>query len=407
MLRAQLSELRAASNRLRRRPIGALLNTLDRVVANWQLPDFPPRRRAEQQLPELTGFSAQMIRHGIPLLLQPLRAENIAALLQSELGNDDQHWHAPGLITHVLSGNLPGLAAVPIVLSLAIRSAALIKPAAGDPLFAELFVESLRAADGELADCVLVMHWRGGDQSIETVAFGESDVVVASGSDAAVAAIRSRVHGRFIGHGHKVSFALIGRECCSAESTARQLAQRLAYDVTLWDQQGCLSPQLCYLEEGGQVSAPEFARLLGAALTALAKDLPPRRLCFDEQAAIQRFRQEAEWTRSSLASPDSTDWSLSIEPGAAFLPTCLNRCLRLKVIDDLEELWPALEPHRQHLEATGVAVGPLRRSQIAAQLTAHGVHFVCDLGQMQLPPLSWRQGGRPRVGEWVYWSTRR
>jgi len=34
-------------------------------------------------------------------------------------------------------------------------------------------------------------------------------------------------------------------------------------------------------------------------------------------------------------------------------------------------------------------------------LTRSGVHHICALGTMQRPPLTWRQSGRPRIGDWV------
>ena len=37
---------------------------------------------------------------------------------------------------------------------------------------------------------------------------------------------------------------------------------------------------------------------------------------------------------------------------------------------------------------------------VPAGLRAGGVHRVCRLGEMQRPPLDWRQGGRPRLADW-------
>jgi hypothetical protein len=417
-LPARLDALRCAAQRhLRRRPVASILGVLDRVIANWLDPDYDLRRRAEADLPGVTGFSAATISHGLPLLLAPLRAAAIGALLDLELGDRSvldrlcggRRALGPPLIAHVLSGNIPGLAAVPVLLSLALKSAVLIKPAAGDPVFPELLAASLREVDAELAECVLVTPWRGGDTDVESTVFREADLVVASGSDAAIAAIRGRVVRRFIGHGHKVSFAVIGRECLDDEATARDLARRLAYDVSLWDQQGCLSPQLCYVESGGTHSPAQFAEMLAQALAAWASTLPPRRSSFDEQAAVQGFRQEAEWRSDGpaavLASPGSTEWTVSVEPDARFVPSCLQRCIRLKVVESVDLLPAALAPHRRHLEAAGVAVDGARVARVAAMLAECGVHRVCPVGTMQLPTLMWRQGGRPRVGEWAEWMT--
>lgn len=415
-LPARLDALRhAAEGNLRRRPVDGILDALDQVVANWLDPVDPFRRRADAELPEITGFSAATIRHGLPLLLDAVRGGAIRTLLDAELGDrrvlDQMHGGrralGPPLIVHVLSGNIPGLAAAPLLLSLAIKSAVLIKPAADDPLFPELLAASIAAVDAALAACVAVIPWRGGDSGIEATVFSEADLVVASGSDASIAAIRGRVARRFIGHGHKVSFAVIGRDRLDDEPAAWDLARRLAYDVSLWDQQGCLSPQLCYLESGGHVSPARFAEMLAQALAEHAGALPPRRLSFDEQAAVQRFRQEAEWcdaaAASVLASPGSTDWTVSLEPDARFVPTCLHRCIRLKVVESVDVLAAELARHRRHLEAAGVAVSAARAAQMAEMLAACGVHRVCPIGTMQVPALTWRQGGRLRVGDWVEW----
>ena len=414
-LRVAIAAAQRAAVRLRSRAVEAVLAPLERVIANWLHPDSAWQRRAEQTLPAVTGFSPEMIRHGLPLLLEPLRAQAIRTLLENELGGDHRILDAPvhgcraigpALITHVLSGNIPGLAAAPIVLSLALKSAVLAKSAAGDPVFPALFAASIRDVDAELAQCLVVTHWSGGDAAIEEVAFNAADVVVASGADAAMTAIASRVAGRFIGHGHKVSFAVIGRECLGDAAAAHNLARRLAYDVSLWDQHGCLSPQLCYVESGAAVAPAQFAGMLADALAHSARVLPPRALSFDEKAAVLRFRQAAEWQgrQKLFTSPGSTDWTISIEPDAEFLPSCLHRCIRLKVVSDVGDLNATLEPHRHHLEAAGLAVGEERSGAITELLATSGVHRVCPLGTMQTPPLAWRQSGRPRVAEWVEWT---
>jgi hypothetical protein len=412
-VRAAVEAAQCAAKRLRARSVEQVLAPLDRVIANWLHEDSKWQQRARQVLPAATGFSQEMIRHGLPLLLAPLRSAAVRALLDEELGDHrvldapqrNRCAMGPSLITHVLSGNIPGLAAAPIVLSLAVKSAALIKAAAGDPIFPALFAASVREIDAELAQCLVVTRWDGGDARFEGVAFAAADVVVASGSDAAIGAIAARVPRRFIGHGHKVSFAAIGCECLALPGAAARLARQLAYDVSLWDQHGCLSPQLCYVEAGAGMTPEDFASLLGDALAHFAKELPPRALSLEEKAAVLRFRQVSEWqeTHRLLTSPDSTAWTISVEPNAEFVPSCLNRCIRLKVVRSLTDLATALAPHRRHLEAAGLAVGPERVNDVAAMLAAAGVHRICPVGMMQTPTLAWRQSGRPRVAEWVDW----
>jgi len=407
-LGTRIAAAREAGACLARRRVDDVIDALDAVMAAWLQPGSTWMKRALAALPQATGFSPAMIRHGLPLLLAPLNGTAIRALLDRELGSRarlDAVPEAPSLLVHVMSGNIPALAVAPVVLSLALKRVVLVKPAAGDMVFPTLLAESIAATAPELAACMIVAPWRGGDRAYEDIVFSVADVVVASGADAAIDAIRGRVRGRFIGHGHKVSFAVIAREELGSVDAARACAQRLAYDVALWDQQGCLSPQLGYVEAGGAVDGDRFAELLGEALAVLAVELPPRRLGIEERAAVLRFRQEAEWGANGstrlLASRDSTAWSISVESAATFLPTCLDRCIRVKAVADLALLPAALGAHAKHLEGAGIAAGTRRLPALSAVLSAAGVHRICAVGAMQTPGLEWRQGGRPRVAEWI------
>lgn len=404
-LAAALAGAEQAAAALRAQPLAPVLASLARIAELWADADAEPAATACTVLAAGTGYSGPVLRRGLGALVDALRGDAVGALLDRELGDrnslDAGSWRVPRRITHVLSGNIPGLGFAPIALSLALRSAVLVKCAAGDPYSPAAFARSVAAIDPALARCLVVCDWRGGDVDVEEVAFA-ADVVVASGSDAAIAAIARRVRGRFFGHGHKVSFAFVARELPGGIGA---LAARLAFDVALWDQQGCLSPQLCLVEAGGAADAAAFAAALAAALDRIAVELPPRRLDLDERAAVAAFRDEAEWqpgtARDRLFAAADGRWAVSLEYMPRFRPTCLNRCIRVVAIDDAGALPALLAPHRAHLECAGLAAAPPREAELAALLGAAGVHRVCALGTMQTPDLGWRQGGGPRVRDWL------
>ncbi len=385
------------------RPTAQVLAALSELVARWLRPESPWRHRAEAELPAASGFSPAMVRYGLPLMLEPLRGDAIGRLLDAELGTGDRA-SGPPLLLHVLAGNLPGLAAIPVALSLAVKSAVMVKAGSGDRVFPTLFIESLAAVDPELAQCAAALYWPGGRLDLEAAAFHAADVVIASGNDATIADIARRVPGRLIGHGHRISFAAITRD---ALRDAEIVAAQLADDVALWDQLGCLSPQLAYVERGGEITVEQFADMLGRALDRLADELPLHQLSRAEQATLQRFRQEAEWRSvrgeevTLFASPSDVRWTVVYDAAPAFVPTPLNRTIWVKPLDALSELTTILAPVRPYLEAAGIAAPASRRNELETLLTHAGVHRVCPLGQMQRPDLSWRQGGRPRVAEWI------
>ena len=415
---ALLDRLRRAHSRLRQRPVDDILISLEGVVAQWLQPGSTWRETAEEMLPAATGFSPAMIRLGLPWMLESLRAPAIADLLAAELGDRDaldmfvggRRVIGPPIVLHMLPGNLPATAAIPMVLSLAIKSCPLMKSAHGDRVFAQLFARSIAAVDPELGECIGACYWEGGDRSAEEPAFAGADLVVASGDDETIAALRSRCPVRFIGHGHKVSCAVITADVLADAAGARSAAAALATDVSLWDQQGCLSPQVCFVE-GDFEAACAWAELLVPELARLAERLPPRASGLAERAAIRHFRDEAEWARAAkgtaalYAPGDSTDWTVVVEREGVFRPTPLARSLRVLPVRRFDDLERLLGPARSIVEAAGRVSDSARAAHLDEVLARAGVHWIAPLGQMQHPPLSWPQGGRPRVGDWVEWTT--
>ncbi len=409
-----LPRLRAARERLAKRSTDDLLARLAIAVEKWLQPQSEWRLTAEAALPAATGFSPEMIRFGLPFMIEPLRAPAVGDLLGAELG--DRHaldagakgggWRSPALVVHILSGNLPGLAAVPTVLTLAVKSAALLKAARGDRVFPALFARSIAEVDPELGACTAACYWTGGERLCEVAAFAAADVVVALGDDGTIEDIRTRVNGRFIGYGHKISLALVTAEVLRDTTAARAAAKALALDVALWDQHGCLSPQACYVE-GSFDEAVRFGEGVAAALRSVASYLPAGQASVEERIARRRFRDDAEWRQIAgqrvalFTSGDTSDGTVVVEAEAAFGPTPLGRTLRLFPLARVADLVGVLSPGRRVLEAAGVGAVSSRRRECADVLGRCGVHRVCELGEMQRPPLAWRQGGRPRVADWL------
>lgn len=400
----RIEVLRSLNAELRRRSVDDIVVSLDRVISTWLSRDSPWRLHAEEHLPAATGFSAEMIRYGLPLLLEPLHGTAVRALLDREIGPHARS--GPAVIAHIMSGNIPGLSASSIILSLAMRSCALVKAARGDRVFPRLFAESIADVDAELGACVTATYWSRGQRTIEDVVFREADLVVAFGSDASIAAMRARSAARFIGHGHRVSFALITREMLHDRAALAATVAALAEDVSLWDQRGCLSPQVCFIE-GNFAAACAFAEALAPQLDATAQRLPPGASDLQERTAIRRFRDDAEWRalsgeRVRVQTPSSgLAWTLVVEAEPIFRPTPLGRSLRILPLERVETVRDIVAPARGMLEATGIAAPSNRRTEVSAVLKDAGVHWITDVGQMQRPPLAWTQGGRPRVADWV------
>ncbi len=93
------------------------------------------------------------------------------------------------------------------------------------------------------------------------------DCVTATGNDETLAAIRAQlpVRTRFLGYGHRVSFGFVAGEDLFG-SSAKKIVTHAVDDVIAWNQLGCLSPHVIYVQLGGEVAPEQFAELLASEL---------------------------------------------------------------------------------------------------------------------------------------------
>jgi hypothetical protein len=411
---------------LENRTTDSLVGVLDAVGRDWLSDDFPFRKRALEAGPSCAGFSREVLAAGLDQFFKQLTAPNLDALLRQELGHpgrldnffaDEEGGSrraalalGPQLLAHVAPGNVPNPVLMNMVLGLLVRSAQFVKCASGQTLLPQLFAHSLYDADHKLGACLEIATWKGGLDALDAALFAEADGVVVVGSDETVAAIRGKVPrtARFLGYGTRVSFGYVTRE--ALEHQAHAVVRRAAADVSAWNQLGCLSPHVIYVEEGTRVSADAFASLLAAELDALEKTHPRGPLPVEEAAAIARRRafyevRAAHSLETKLwTSADSTAWTVVLESDPNFQISCLNRFIYVKAVSGLTQALHGLGAVQENISTVGLAAGSAQAAELARAFARWGVKRICPLGQMQNPPLGWRHDGRPPLGDLVRWS---
>ena len=413
---------------LARRSTQSLVRVLCDTAENWLQPDYPFRKLALQSCPTPSGFSAATLARGLDTFFNQLTPENLDALLLQELGHaqrlDEMNATAaeqragraalasgPELLVHIASGNIPNPSLMSIVLGLLVRSAQFVKCASGASVLPRLFAHSLYAAEPKLGACLELAEWRGGHADLETSLFAQADGVTAAGSDETLDAIRLRLPGkvRFLGHGHRVSFGFVTHEILSGFSV-RKIVAHAADDVVAWDQHGCLSPHVLYVEHGGSITAERVAELLADELARREESEPRGPIPLEDAAAIVKRRGLYEMRAAHSADTrlwcreSSSAWTVVYEADPRFQFSCLNRFIYVKGVATLAELLQSADAVCGKVSTVGVAAVDSRAPELATQLARWGVTRVCPLGRMQTPPLTWRHDGRPGLGDLVRWT---
>ncbi len=403
----RLAELREAGAKLRRRPASETLAALERVLDGWRDADSPWRRSLEAELPEASGFSAATVREGLARGLTSWSGAALRELVEREIGPAERLDAASTPLASgfdstavLLAGSIPMPSLLAMIAPLALRSPVLVKPASRDLLTPRLVARSLAETDAELGQCLGIVEFPGGDEACSG-ALLEADCIVATGSDATVAAVRARVRTprRVVTYGHRCSVAALGAAATRGRAL-REAARRLALDVALWDQLGCLSPIAVYVAGGDPAAPDRAAEALADALAEAEARWPRGAVDPASAAATAHERADAELRAAAgrrvalHASPGGTAWTVVREENAAPRPAPLHRFLRVHPVPDADALLSALRPLGAHLAAVAIEGFGAGAHPLARGLAELGASRICRAGNLQSPPLGWRHDGR-------------
>jgi len=283
-----LAHLRDAGEQLKKRPFGEVLDLLGAVLDGWRDPNSGWRRDLEERLPSATGFTAPLVREGLRRALDDWTSDALRELATRELGPIDAIDSASGrrvsgfdTTAVLLAGSIPMPSLLALIAPLAMRSPVIAKPASRDPLTPHLVARSIAETDAELGRCIWIASFDAANEDC-TRALLEADCICATGSDATIAAVQSQARPprRLVVDGHRLSIAAVA----PPENADRRidLAKRLAVDIALWDQLGCLSPIAVFAVD------PEPSR--AAALGELAARIDRRECCPRDRATARRGR---------------------------------------------------------------------------------------------------------------------
>ena len=360
----------------------ALASTFDR----WRERSFPERRDVVAKIAAASGWSTQLLDESIDALLTPFSRDALTRFAskvppQTRIGG------------FIMPGNVPGAGMHELVAAMISGAAAFVKTSNREPVFFRAFANTLAKIDPAVGSLLEVTTFSRECEDLTRLMNRECDFMVALGDDASLAHLAGAA--RLFGFGSRTSGAVIS---LSAPANLPALAAATARDVTLFEQQGCLSPHHIFIEDAAGATARDFARSLADALTSLAVSLPASKLLFNTAAAIRRVRERARWQsigarRGELFEGADMAWTVVFAPSARFTISPGYRTVTVSSIRNCDDLASRLAPVAGRLEAFALAAAPLSLASFLDTLAGAGVTYVCEPGKMQSPPLIWPHGG--------------
>jgi long-chain-fatty-acyl-CoA reductase len=175
--------------------------------------------------------------------------------------------------------------------------------------------------------------------------------------------------------GPKESLMLIGGDPADWDS----VALRAAYDISVYEQEACFSPQRIFVEG----DADRFAAKLAANLDKILRRLPAGYAPIDKRAHIARARQEARFDGYQVRQSEGAEWTVITLPEGEF-PDLSHPLGRTVYVYPVRELGDAVR--EIHAETQTVSVFPWQRGlELGERITLAGADRVTEVGLMSRP----------------------
>lgn len=367
---------------------GLRWTALVRGAREWQDPDSAVRARARAALQD-GEWPRQTVERALGNVL--LDFETALAAFRE----DPPAVRRASTALAILPGNIIGPAIACAYCAALAGTNLILKSSHHERRLSDILVEQFDRLGPPLRGSLSAVYWQGGDESIETMILRGIDRAVVFGQDATVASIRSRVppHVAVAAYGESFSIAVIAARADLAEA-----AEAVSWDVALFDQRGCMSPQTIYVE-GGADKAVLFAQALSFSLRRRQDDLPRAQPDAAEKIALAETIRRLQV--NALPAATHALGTMLVGPGIEGVPgfvVSVAPCAppvcagfgRIVVVMPCESIEAAADAARalgSKLETIGAAGIPPDEFVLLARA---GARRICDAGAMQAPPFGYR-----------------
>lgn len=329
------------------------------------------------------GWPEPMATAGLQMHRWTWDVDQLAESIQRELAgvwNSSRHRIAWPKKVHHIWPSLPGAGMTPVLVGMLLGLRQAIRPSTRGLHFAR-----------QVSECT------GLELLDPTGTWDDADLVVVSGSDETVEAVRRQMGstGRVVGYGHRVSFSVV--DDVSEAADLEELAEAVARDVVMWHQRGCFSTR-AVLFTGSQGRMLDFSAALAAQIALLEKrweadDIEPSAAARRAQSlGVAEMTGEVFCEGIGYVRPATSPFDGSKEA---------IHSLTVHRIDGPTGLGDAAAVAPEALQAVALGGRWRQRGDEWVDAVADlGATRVCEAGRLQAPPADWWHDGIANALSW-------
>jgi hypothetical protein len=358
-------------------------------------------------------FLSEFGQYGVTFMLNFIRFNNLSKLLELSLGlpmhvMDDfvtipdypkKMMAVPkGTVVHWLAGNVPVLGVLSLIQGIITKNSNIIKLPKSNGLVLPRIMSKIRSHQKQTDVGVLT-----GEMILNTIQFvycdrddlkgqeslsSVADVRIAWGGAEAVESVlklRKRYFTEDVIFGPKYSFAVIGNHI--RQDGLEDLANRMAMDASVFDQQGCNSPHTVFVEKGGEIDSVTFAKSLSQGMEKALKRVPKAPITGKKAIEITQLRAESIFDGASIYQSKGTEWTVIHQDKAELAKACYSRVIFVRAVDRLSDALGMITPHVH--QSIGVELSEDVKSDFAKKAAQAGINRLTTIGKMTVYDHPW------------------
>lgn len=309
----------------------------------------------------------------------------------------------PPRMVHMLAGNAPAGCIASIAQGALVKAINLFKMPSSDPFTTVAVLRTMAEIDPDhpVVRSMSAVYWAGGDEVIERTLYRPQyfDKIVAWGGGPAIQNVIKYLGPgiQLVSFDPKSSISMIGREAFASEETVADVAERVAEDTMVFNQEACLASRFVFLE-GDRQQAERFCtklierlgvdREFGSAVAPLPPgemrhEIEVMQAMGDEMTVYGRF--------------DGRGLVLLSEEPVDFHPT--NKVSNVVMIDSLEDAVRYVNVATQT-----IGVYPYeRKTELRDKLASAGGQRVCRVGTANMHVLGGPHDAMYPLARFVHW----
>lgn len=308
----------------------------------------------------------------------------------------------PSRMIHILAGNAPAGCVASIAQGALVKAVNVFKLPSSDPFTTVAVLRTMAEIDPKhpVVQSMSAVYWQGGDTAIERTLYRPQyfDKIVAwGGGDAINNVIQYLGPGmQLISFDPKSSISMIGREVFESDDRVADVADRLAADTTVFNQEACLASRFAFVEG----ERPQVESLCAALAQRLAVDRdfasevgPP--LSSEVRDEIQVM--ESMGDLKTWGGFDGRGLVILSDRPVEFQPT--NKTSNVVMV-------PSLQDAARYVNVATQTIGVYpdeRKAQLRDQLASAGAQRLCRLGTANAHVLGSPHDAMYPLQRFVHW----